>query len=305
MPEVISYHISMDESGKSSLTIVTDENVHVISGDDARFPEFSAALVRNRNPFDAYTDATDNLENAWNYFTELSENVKVWYSSSGEHVLYYKDKPIHSNLANTILRYKREGRDATNLIKFLERLEKNPSMNSRKQLFDWSMSRDLTIDTDGYIIAYKGVSSNLSSIKTGKAYVDGALHSGHIPNSIGSVVSMPREEVSDNQNEACSAGLHVGNFRYASTFGPVVLVVRIDPKDVVSVPADSGSQKMRVCKYTVVDIHESTYDDLDEWEPEADYETFDAVADSLAETGTPVTLIQKFKSLWRSKRVER
>lgn len=64
---------------------------------------------------------------------------------------------------------------------------------------------------------------------------------------------MERSLVDDNPNNTCSSGLHVASFKYAEDFGSGRLVLcEVDPRDVVSVPVDYNSQKMRTCKYKVI-----------------------------------------------------
>ena len=68
---------------------------------------------------------------------------------------------------------------------------------------------------------------------------------------------MNRRQVSDNCEEGCAAGLHVGTYEYANDWAGndgVVLLVKFDPADIVSVPNDCNYSKMRVSKYTVVSI---------------------------------------------------
>ncbi len=50
----------------------------------------------------------------------------------------------------------------------------------------------------------------------------------------------------------CSQSL-LSTWDYASTFGPKTLIVSVNPRDVVSVPKDCGYQKLRTCRYTVLD----------------------------------------------------
>ena len=66
---------------------------------------------------------------------------------------------------------------------------------------------------------------------------------------------MPRFKVDDNCDEGCSQGLHVGSITYVKSYGSPgdkVIICKIDPADVVSIPLDSDHQKMRCCKYEVV-----------------------------------------------------
>jgi hypothetical protein len=67
---------------------------------------------------------------------------------------------------------------------------------------------------------------------------------------------MARSLVDDNRDVACSVGLHVGNHHYASTFlggGSKLLTVKVNPRDVVSVPSDSNDEKIRACRFTVLE----------------------------------------------------
>jgi hypothetical protein len=105
-------------------------------------------------------------------------------------------------------------------------------------------------------------------------------------NSVGQVCEMPRSKVDDNRNMGCSAGLHVGALDYVASYGSPdaednIIIVKVNPRDAVSVPTDSSHQKLRTCRYEVVGLYEgelnrpmyqttensynpySTYDDYD------------------------------------------
>jgi 23S rRNA U2552 (ribose-2'-O)-methylase RlmE/FtsJ len=75
---------------------------------------------------------------------------------------------------------------------------------------------------------------------------------GRILNAIGETIEVSRRQVDDNRDIGCSYGLHVGSLDYASSWGPKVIVVKVDPADVVSVPKDCSCQKCRVSKYEVL-----------------------------------------------------
>jgi hypothetical protein len=220
-------------------------------------------------------------------------------------VLHFDGDPVYNGLATTIQRYHAEGRDATNLVRFMERLSLNPSANSREQLFRWTNAQNLTIDADGFIIGYKGVSDRPSdedytdedgtplfpldqypflSASGGHGIVDGIEINGRLPMGVGVTVEMPRREVNDNPNEGCSTGLHVGDYNYAVGYARAgaLLEVKFDPADVVSVPADCNFAKLRCCKYTGVAIHDVDLgDDLTDHEPEATWDN-DAAWDEFA-----------------------
>lgn len=46
--------------------------------------------------------------------------------------------------------------------------------------------------------------------------------------------------------------VHFGGHEYASTFGPRMVLVRVDPADLVCVPFDCSQGKVRVCRYWVL-----------------------------------------------------
>ena len=70
---------------------------------------------------------------------------------------------------------------------------------------------------------------------------------------------MPRNEVEDNPEKTCSAGLHVCSYDYLDNYSSSecdldrVVICEVDPQDVVSIPSDYNNAKMRVCKYKVID----------------------------------------------------
>jgi hypothetical protein len=125
---------------------------------------------------------------------------------------------------------------------FVQNLAQNPSRDSRKDLYGFLEACTLPITGDGYFLAYKKVRLD---------YFD--FHSGTFDNHVGMVVEMPREKVDPDRNVTCSTGLHVCSRSYLGqySYGRVV-VVKVNPKDVVSVPVDYNNSKMRVCRYEVV-----------------------------------------------------
>jgi hypothetical protein len=127
-------------------------------------------------------------------------------------------------------------------------------------------------------LGYTNEVNEYLSIFTGNAIVDGERVSGHVPNKIGSLVEMPRNEVTFDPAVGCSYGLHVGTWDYANNFGRGgVLEVHVNPRDVVSVPTDSSWAKMRVCRYRVVGVTEVPYQSAlaDDWQDDNYYKEED------------------------------
>lgn len=164
---------------------------------------------------------------------------------------------------------------------FMERLAANPSEHSREHLFKWLAAEDFTITNDGKIVGYKGVQKSngeFASTMRGPAVVDGKPVNGYVPNVPGSVVQMPRDQVTFDPAVSCSSGLHVGTWAYAKSFGSYTLEVEVDPADVVSVPVDSRGQKMRVWRYKVIKEADAKYGQavkpLEDYYEDDDYEEY-------------------------------
>ncbi len=157
--------------------------------------------------------------------------------------------PIYGALCKQIRLMHDEGLPLEPMINFVRKMRKNPSYRIREQLWGFieACQKDggFTIADDGDIMAYKVV---------GEDYKD--KHSGRFDNSIGSIVSMPREEVDDNPANTCSAGLHFCAYSYVNSFSgdnDHLMLVKVNPADVVSIPADYDNAKARCCRYEVVD----------------------------------------------------
>jgi len=194
-------------------------------------------------------------------FRALSDRVSV---RNGR--IYLDGDEVNNVLTQQIIRFLDEGSGFEPLVKFYDRLAQNPNQESVGQLYRWLDSHDFTITDDGKIIGYKGVTSdgngNYFSLNSGTAIVDGVEVNGQIPNNIGSVVEMPRSAVTFDPGVTCSYGLHVGTWDYALDWsrGGAVLKVLVDPRDVVSVPADHNGAKLRTCRYTVLEVIEQKLD---------------------------------------------
>lgn len=195
--------------------------------------------------------------------TRVLETVAIKMSALSERVsvdgktIYFDGDPLAGELGEVIKGLFSEGStDFGPLVAFLEKAKTNPSLDSVDDLYRWIKNGDLVIAPDGDIIAYKGVQviDGVShSISSGTAFVNGEKVTGCIPNKPGSVITMPRSEVDPKSAHYCSTGLHAGTHGYASKFarGRLILV-KFNPRDVVSCPTDSNNQKLRINRYEVL-----------------------------------------------------
>lgn len=157
--------------------------------------------------------------------------------------LLYDGRPLHGALVNRIIGVVQAAGDASPLLLFLENLMENPSKRATDELYDFMDACSLPITDDGHFLAYKKVRAD---------YKD--CHSGTMDNSVGQVLTMPRNAVDEDKNRTCSAGLHFCSKSYLSSFGGArVVVVKINPRDVVAIPSDYNNAKGRTCRYEVID----------------------------------------------------
>lgn len=173
--------------------------------------------------------------------------------------VFYKGEKLPLALSQKVIRFKKESLPFDYFEAFWENLKQNPSSQSIKELYDFLEYKELPITEDGCFLAYKGVQTNMYSVRGNKEtkVIRGVVdENGKILNSVGEIISVERNNVDDDRNVHCSFGLHVGSLDYARGFAPVVVVVKVNPKDVVSVPTDYSCQKCRVSSYEVVSIFE-------------------------------------------------
>jgi hypothetical protein len=168
------------------------------------------------------------------------------FSITDDKVLW-KGIEVNNSLVRRIRDYKKSS-GVNMLEKFLENLLMNPKKEIVDELYDFLDSNSLPITSDGNFLAYKAVSNQ---------YLD--IYSNTMDNSIGAVVSEDREECDPDRNRTCSRGLHFATYDYVRssyTFedyeGPRMVVVEINPKDVVAIPTDYNNQKGRACEYKVI-----------------------------------------------------
>ena len=188
-------------------------------------------------------------------------------------IVYGNDAdPIPDAFRKRIQATAEKGESPKGLLNFYSRLQGNPSSRSVAQLWPFLDHEGIPIEENGTFLAYKAVREDLKDV-----------HSGTIDNTPGNVIRIPRNKISDDPNHACHFGLHVGAIGYAHSFGNRILIVRVDPANVVCIPFDSSCQKMRVSEYEVVGFHiadgtdalkspmpSTTYEVDVEWDDEQD-----------------------------------
>ena len=253
------FSLTQDEKGKSLAVIYGDGDTDIIPETHVSFQKIMDLLISGTAEDEQIKDLAGVLETVARKLSELSERVSV----DGKDV-YFDGDPLRGELADVIKAMFTEGNlNFKPLVKFLEKAKTNPSLQSIDDLYRWISKGDLVIDPEGDIIAYKAVRVDENGVSTsiheGSAFVNGEEFHGHIPNRPGTVVSMARSLVVDDPHIGCSVGLHAGTYSYAdqfrgwnSRYTTRIILVKINPRDVVSVPVDEQDRKMRVARYTVL-----------------------------------------------------
>lgn len=239
-------------TGTETISVFTDK-LYVA---DSEHPNFDLIVSK------AEANAPEGIEELF----DLSAAVSRRFESVGDRVsirngvVYLDGDPYDGDIADTILTFYEADEEFEPLVLFMEKLLMNPNEHSRAHAYRWLANKSFALDSVGNVLAYKSVvkqpDGSYLSHSSGNAIVDDEEHrSGPVPQRLGSVVALPRSEVTFDPSIGCSYGLHAGTWEYASNFmwtSSTVLLVRIHPRDIVSVPTDARDQKMRVSKYRIL-----------------------------------------------------
>ncbi len=267
---VVSARIVNPDPSSGFITVVLDGERHSINAGNLLFSK--ALEAYKADDWDAFI-ACVNPEIRLKSLYASYEGIEV---KDGN--LYVFGDPVHSTLATRVISFLEHGLDCVHLFKFILKLNLNPSKRAVDELYTFLEHRALPITDNGNFLAYKAVRAD---------YTD--KHTGKFVNTIDAVLEMPRNKVDDDKNVGCSYGFHAGTVEYAKDFlggQGHLMIVEINPADVVSIPTDCQFQKLRTCKYKVVgeyeiDLTDPLYasrfetdqdDDVDLWDDDSDDE---------------------------------
>ena len=215
-----------------NIVVVIGSKSHTISRTHITYDKVLAAI--KAGDWDAVKDTIEPKKVVLNYG---KGNVTI----NGE-TLMWKGRELNSGLAVRMIQMLQEGFPIEPMVLFMENLMSNPSKRSVQELYGFLEKSNLPITPDGHFLAYKKVRGN---------YFD--CHSGTMDNSVGQVLEMERNEVDDNKDQTCSSGLHFCSISYLAHFGGErTVIVKINPRDVVSIPSDYNDAKGRTCRYEVI-----------------------------------------------------
>lgn len=234
----------MSTQTKTGAFIVAgDSLVVVIDGKNYTINKASSHYIRVKDSV-----VTQDWDKALEYLEQATAlKGEIWWNDQ-EGCVYYGTEPMHHSLADRLPRMLDEGFDTTPMLAFLKNLFKNPAPHAIEELYEFMEKNALPITEDGCFLAYKKVRED---------YTD--VHTGTFSNAIGQVLEMDREMCDPIRTNHCSTGFHFCGLSYLTCFGGErVVVVKINPTDVTSIPNDYDFAKGRCCKYVVVDEYTGT-----------------------------------------------
>jgi hypothetical protein len=200
-------------------------------------------------------------------------------------LLYFEGEQVAKDPTNRIVECLQQGFPHQFMMNYLTNLYDNVSERAVQESYKWSSHKGLPITEDGMMVGYKGVRTYAGETIQGK---NGEIKEGDLVdiytgnsfrNNVGDTASMKRRQVCDDHTQGCDTGLHVGTYDYACNWAGntgVVVLVKFNPKDIVSVPSDCNCEKMRVSSYEVISVareqlEEAVYTEDEYFNDQEDY----------------------------------
>lgn len=176
--------------------------------------------------------------------------------ATGNMTVFYDGKPAAGVVVDRTLDLLNKGQPMMHLVNFMNNVYRNPLTHVPAELFEWLEGGKMPITSDGCFLAYKRVNRDYTSV-----------HDSKTMNKVGTIVQMPREKCDANRARECSTGLHFCSRGYLGSFsGDVILILKVDPADVVAIPRDYNYSKGRAWRYEVIGEYNDTmggfFDDM-------------------------------------------
>jgi hypothetical protein len=222
--------------GRSSIAVFFDGKFYSIDDSHANHP---LLLEQLRLP-----PAERDLDAVRDFLTikTMIARLTVGRVSITDTEVLFEGTAIGNYMAERMLELMNDGIDIEPYAAFMNNVMDNPADYIHDELYQWMEKAKMPITPDGCFIAFKKVRAD---------YTD--CYTGMFDNSPGSIVEMDRALCNTNRNETCSSGLHFCSADYLGSFGGQrVVILKIDPKHITSIPVDYKYTKGRTCRYEVV-----------------------------------------------------
>lgn len=231
---------------KETLTVFAGGRSYNISSDHPRFKVIRDKLANGEYETDDDVIADIDQEKL------VEANLETDRLSVKNGVVTYRsdehgDIVLNNTLTKRLVHMLKRSKPVLFLARFIENLMQNPSETAIFELYGFLEENNLPITEDGCFLAYKKVLGT---------YLD--TYTETISNKVGEIVEMDRDQVNPDRDQTCSTGLHFASYSYMEVYGRGIgegyriMVVKINPKDVVSIPSDYNNAKGRCSRYEVV-----------------------------------------------------
>ncbi|HET8688682.1 MAG TPA: hypothetical protein VFM18_18865 [Methanosarcina sp.] len=252
-----------------NIVVVIDNKPHTVSSTHITYQKVLDAIKAGE--WETVRELIDPKKTVINYG---AGNVSI----QGDK-LFWKGMEFHNALATRMIKMLQDGFPIEPMVLFMENLMQNPSNTSVKELYGFLEKNNLPITSDGYFLAYKRINKDFTDVYTGKvinkpvhamteeelaalkatpSVTDSGVTTEIVQNADGkdvTQVSMDRNRVDDNAQRTCSVGLHFCSQEYLAHYpGEVIVTLKINPADVVSIPVDYNNAKGRAYRYQVVGV---------------------------------------------------
>lgn len=270
---------NISQTGNIVTIQYTDENGtlcrNIFVADDEKIghiTDFATGAITADELLDAVCEDTqytkvDEIKNNINFRLERISNH---LTTDGMHVYFdgadFGKIRLDTTLENHLVRMLTDRHNDNNIdwvsyVNFTERLYTNVDPEIRERIVEWLAAQSwLTFTEDGRLVGYRGTTVDENgtpcSVHEGPGIVNGEIVNGHVPNPVGAIVEIDRSLVVKDSATGCASGMHVGTYDYAvgwAHYDGYVLRVAVAPEDIISVPFDCSAQKIRCCRFEVLE----------------------------------------------------
>lgn len=235
-----------------TITVYVNGKSHVFAKDHVNYNRVKSLLTQKGNGIEAELERLMDIPATVQALTKGYARVL-----NGK--VYFNNGEMHNELTRRILEHTSSGLPFEPMLRFLENIMLNPDERCRQELYSFLEKGQLPITEDGFFIGYRSVRPNFTD-----------WHTGKFDNSVGKKPYMDRKDCDANSGVACSQGFHIGTLNYAKNFknidGRQIIIVKVNPKDIVSVCSDASAEKIRANTFEVLKVYgepltETVYND--------------------------------------------
>lgn len=222
--------------GRASITVFIDGEFNTIDKSHINYEPLLEEL--RKEPEDRDLEAIKSMTSV----IKMIEMFTTGKVTVFEDAIHYDGVAVNNYMTQRMVEIIQQGVSIEPWARFMDNVFQNPAEYARHELYEWMEKANMPITPDGCFLAFKKVRRDFTDCHTGK-----------FDNSPGTILEMPREKCDPVRTNHCSTGFHFCSVGYLGSFGGQrVVVVKINPKHVTSIPNDYKFTKGRTCRYEVI-----------------------------------------------------